>query len=272
MSSITNGSLAKTWFLPGIAIPKTHLVKSTEELQQPNFTSPYALKACYSRASNHVKKVVPDNPLPDVKIEDSNPWIAQEWLEGDKFCTYSICHQGVVKALSIYPVHYAIEGNSCLTFESIHHQGVEEWIADYVRKINFTGQIAFDFIEHQGKQLYAIECNPRATSGLHLFSKNDQLDRAFFNTNPETLYPTLGKRKQIAIGMLMYGWKRSSHPSNGLWDFVKALLSIDDVILTKRDLKPFFSTPFVFISLFLESRRRKLPLPALFNHDNEWNG
>ena len=120
-------------------------------------------------------------PPPHLEIKSYNPWIAQEWLEGSKYCTYSICHEGSMRAHATYPVRFAIDGNSCLTFEAIEHAGIHEWVEKFAKATNFTGQIAFDFIELPGNKLYAIECNPRATSGVHLFKHENQIDKAFFN-------------------------------------------------------------------------------------------
>ena len=87
------------------------------------------------------------------------------------------------------------------------------------QEINFTGQIAFDFIESADKKLYAIECNPRATSGLLLFQNNDRLDQAFFAETQSPIFPQQGARKQIATGMCLYGWRKNALPENRLSKF-----------------------------------------------------
>lgn len=256
----------------GIEAPQTVLINSKADLKKIKFSKPFALKASYSRASVNIKKVYPHQPLPDIEIEPHNPWVAQEWLEGERFCSYSICHNGAIKAHALYPVHYAVDGHSCMTFESVHHSKIYQWIENFIGKINFSGQIAFDFFETPNHTIYAIECNPRATSGLHLFDIHDGLDKAFFNTSVDTIFPKVGSRRQLAIAMAIYGWKKSSHATHAHIHFLKTLLTTQDVIFNKRDIKPFLLMPFVFTGVLLQSIRSGLSFPATFVADNEWNG
>lgn len=213
-----------------------------------------------------------DSPVPQITYEANNPWIAQEWVTGKKFCTYSVCHHGKLSALSIYPVNYAIDGNSCLTFESIDHQGILDWITHFVKCMNYTGQIAFDFIELEDGRLFAIECNPRATSGLLLFGLKDGLSSAFLDTNKQLVRPKRGSRRQIAAGMLLYGWRKGAKPNNKIRDFLKHFLSTKDVIYRTRDIKPFLSEPLVFAKIWLNSKRMNLSIPNYFTFDHDWNG
>ncbi len=248
------------------------LIRSGEEAKQFSFDKPFALKACYSRASQKVRKIGVNESLPHLDFQEHNPWIAQEWLEGERFCSYSICHQGNVHANVVYPVTYAIDGNSCITFESVDHPPIFEWIASFVKKTRFTGQIAFDFIISKANKIYAIECNPRATSGILLLGKDDGLDLALFKNNKQTIHPKENTRRQIAFGMLLYGWKSSSIPNNRLSRYLYDLMRTKDVVFSAKDLKPFLFEPFIFANILLQSRKYRISLPDAFIHDHEWNG
>jgi predicted ATP-grasp superfamily ATP-dependent carboligase len=255
----------------GFASPKTQLLSNMHDLETLPFDHPYILKACYCRASQQVHVVIPPNSPPQVPIEPHNPWIAQELLHGKKFCTYSIMHNGEVKATSTYPVEYAIDGNSCLTFKPIHHPQINEWISKLAKAINFTGQAGFDFIQKSDGTLYAIECNPRATSGAHLFAPENNLAAAFFNLNKNPIYPTRTSRKEIAVGMLMYGWKEQPSFKVTWKGFIQTLLTSKDVIFSRKDPLPFILTPFISFLYWRTSKLLKKPLPAMFTHDLEWN-
>lgn len=250
----------------GIKTPTTVLINTKEDLEKISFSSPYVLKACYCRASLNTFKIDPPNAAPPIQIEKHNPWIAQEWIDGTHYCSYSICHKGQVKAQATYPVEYAIEGKSCLTYRSINHSMINDWIDTFVKSFNYTGQIAFDFIQAKNGELYAIECNPRATSGVHLFSKEDRLIDAFLNVNQEVIKPKNNYRKQLAIGMLLYGWKNRS-----FYDFAKTVLSSTDVIFSKNDPKPFFAIPYVYGQYWTSGKKLNKTIPAAFTHDIEWN-
>lgn len=250
----------------------TSLLASNEDLQRWKYDKPYALKACYSRASQKVKKVYPHQSISHLTVDPQNPWMAQEWLVGDRFCTYSICHEGAVYAHGTYPVRYAIDGNSCLTFEAVEYQPILTWISELIKKIGFTGQIAFDFIVSPQKKVYAIECNPRATSGILLFSPDDKIDKAFFRKNSGIITPKIGARQQIATGMMLYGWRKEALPNNRWLQFFKDFFTTRDVVFRFKDIKPFLFEPLVVANIFRTSRKYGVSLPDAFIHDHEWNG
>ena len=250
----------------GLSSPKSYLVHSQKELDELPLKAPYILKPSYSRSSMQVQKVT-SATTPKIKFTSHNPFVAQEFIHGKKFCSYSISHSGKLSAHVVYPVDISIEGNSCLNFKVISHAGIEEWIKHFVEKENFTGQIAFDFIENSQGKLYAIECNPRGTSGLHLFQKKDDLPNAFLNFSDKCIYPTIGYSKQIIWGMLLYGWK-TTRPSI----FIRKFLKTKDIIFSLQDIKPFLYQPLLFGVYIFKSLKLRARLPAMFTFDIDWNG
>jgi len=254
----------------GLNVPRTYLISSIQQLQDVPFKDSYILKASYSRAAQRVFKVFPNKPLPGFTILPNNPWIAQEWIRGKKYCCYSVCYNGKVNAHSTYPVEFSIDESSCLTFEAVNHPKILQWVQLLVEKIGYTGQISFDFIESADGKLYAIECNPRATSGLHLFEKKDEIDRSFFNKNQQLITPKVGTRRQIATGMVIYGW-RSKHPGKKTSAFLKKLFSIKDVVFDFKDLKPFLLQPYIFFFYCLNCLRLHSSLPATFTYDLDYD-
>ena len=157
-------------------------------------------------------------------------------------------------------------GMPASTFEAIDHPAIERWVKAFVDKEQFTGQIAFDFIEVATGELYAIECNPRGTSGLHLFQEADNLPEAFFQSNHYTT-PTFGYAKQLAWGMFFYGWKHRKFSK-----FMKKFLSLKDVIFSRKDLKPFFFNLVLLVVYFYRSFKLRENLVSMFTFDIDWNG
>lgn len=249
----------------GFKAPRSYLVHTQEELDRAPLDVPYILKPSYSRAALKVQKVSAPTP-PKVKIDPHNPLVAQEYLHGKKYCTYSIAHQGKLTAHTVYPQDFSLDDHACLNFVAIDHPAIKEWIQTFVEKEKFTGQIAFDFIETSEGDLYAIECNPRGTHGLNLFQKGDKLPEAFFSNEPYVT-PSLGYSKQLSWGMLLYGWK-----NRNFFDFLRKWLQVPDVIFSKKDLKPFLFQPLLFIVYFYRSFKLRERLPAMFTFDIDWNG
>lgn len=248
------------------------LVRSPKDLRALDFDGPYALKPVYSRGSQDVHKVTPGEPPRGLTFPEGNPWLAQEWADGAMYCSYSLCHQGEVKAHAAYPVRYAIDGTSALTFEFVEHEGIAAWVRDCAKAFKFTGQIAFDFIEVPGRGLFAVECNPRATSGVLLFDPETGIDRAFFGVNDELITPVPGTRKMLEPGMLMYGWRKSSLPGNTLRGFLRDYLRTDGVIFKRPDPGPSLALPLAMGNILAEAARYRVNIPEAFMHDHEWDG
>ena len=163
----------------GLKAPRSYLVRLEEELEDVPLSLPYMLKPSYSRASTKVVKVR-SLPLPRLAISRHNPLVAQEYLCGAKYCSYSIAHQGRLSAHVTYPVDCSIKGNSCVNFKAIVHPAIATWVEQFVAHENFTGQIAFDFIETDQNCLYVVECNPRGTGGCIYFNQKMACQRHFW--------------------------------------------------------------------------------------------
>lgn len=247
-------------------------VRSAEELAALDFDRPFALKQVYSRGSQQVYKVDPGEVPAGLEFDPLNPWLAQEWLKGDKYCTYSVCHRGKIYAHTVYPVRYAINGQSCLSFEPVVHPEIDEWVARRVKEIDFTGQIGFDFIEHPDRGLYTIECNPRSTSGILMFEPHNRVDRAFFGDNDDVIRPDPDARKMLGPGMLLYGWRKSALEGNTLRGFARDYRRTDEVISQRDDIGPLAGIPLAMGNILLNSMRYKVGLAEGFMHDHEWDG
>ena len=154
-----------------------------------------------------------------------------------------------------------------LNFEAIEHKTIYSWVSLFVAKKQFTGQIGFDFIETKQGKLYAIECNPRGTSGIHLFQQKDSFCEAFFNHQKSIAIPQIGYAKKLGWGMLLYGWK-----TRNLCKFIHTFIFVKDAIFSIKDIKPFFYQIVLFFVYLFRSLKLKAPIPAIFTFDIDWNG
>ncbi|GAC67523.1 hypothetical protein [Gordonia soli] len=262
----------------GIPSLKYSRVAGPADLAKLDFSAPFAMKEVYSRGSQKVHKVTPGDDLGWLTFDEGNPWLAQEWVGGDKYCSYSVCHEGRIYAHATYPVRYAIGGSSCLTFQSVQHQGILDWVTDFVKDQNFTGQVGFDFIEDPERGLFCIECNPRATSGIMMFRPEDGIDRAFFAENDEIIEPDPDTDRMIGVGMMLYGWRRSAVPDRSLSRFAqlrafaREFRAADDVITHKGDQKPAWLLPVAYAGILRSCVRYRVGLAEGFMHDHEWDG
>ncbi|TRM61125.1 hypothetical protein BD626DRAFT_460386 [Schizophyllum amplum] len=259
----------------GLDAPEAYLCKSYEDVEKvPNQEKKeYALKPVFGRASQNVFHLKPGKPLPDraeLDVSDNCHWIAQEWLKGDRYCSYGIVRQGHVKALSLYSVTETIDGSSCVYFKSIHHPRIQAYMDHIAKQLpTTTGKLAFDFIETPDGRLVAIECNPRATSGVHLFGATTRLANVLTDPFAFPVQADVGAARQIMPGMLMWDRKQA----HGLRAYVKhqqRLIGSKDVVFSMRDLLPTLMQPFLLTSYYEICRERKLKLPDMFQWDCTW--
>jgi predicted ATP-grasp superfamily ATP-dependent carboligase len=261
----------------GLLVPKTHLFTSNADLQQflQEHGEAFVLKPVFSRfASKVVFSDAMADQIAQLPITQAYPWVAQERIDGEAFCSYSIVSNGKLLAHAVYPVRYRAGLGSCIYFAPIEHAAIDEWITRFLQHERFSGQIAFDLIVTPDGTVYPIECNPRATSGLHLFQPDQPLYRALLAPGDHVepmLQPPLTNRAMIAIAMLVYGL-----PSLGSWAQMRAwlcaLLRARDVVFDWRDPLPFLLQPLLLWYNWKESRKRSISILEFSTYDIEWNG
>lgn len=257
----------------GLDAPKATLCRSMADVEKLDPSEEWALKPIYGRASSKVYHLKPGQPLPtDCDVGDDNHYIAQEWAYGNRFATYSVVGGGGTRAVGIYPIEDTIDGSSAVFFRSVEHAGIQRYLDRLVAALgDVRGQLAFDFIETDTR-LLAIECNPRATSGLHLFSRTAELARAFSETShaDRPLAARPGIRRQVVPGMLMV-------PSRGHADLKEylrhmgRLMGTRDVLFNVRDIGPSLMQPFLLTSYYkICQEKGGMPLKDMFQSDVIW--
>lgn len=157
-------------------------------------------------------------------------------------------------------------------FEAIEHPRAFEWIEFFVKKTGFTGQIAFDFIE-SGKagEIFPLECNPRATSGVHLFEREDRLDLTLLGLGDGCSIPRAGRMGMLGLAMLIYG-PLSIRSLFQFKSWVRVVVHAKEVIFRLSDPAPFFYQFICLFYLWKKSLADDTSLLESSTHDIEWNG
>lgn len=127
----------------------------------------YVLKPEFSRFSAGVSRHGSLGEAREYARRAGGSWVAQRYAAGELLCTYGAAHEGRLLAHAAYRAPQTASGAS-VCFEPDADPQVREWVARFVERTNFSGQLAFDFIRTEEGELLPIECNPRATSGVHL--------------------------------------------------------------------------------------------------------
>ena len=96
--------------------------------------------------------------------------IIQEQLDGTLSSTCGLARDGRILANAIYRAR-VLSGSVAVAFERLESApDIDSWVEEFVRKSGHTGFVSFDFIVDASGVPRAIECNPRATSGVHFFA------------------------------------------------------------------------------------------------------
>ncbi len=230
------------------------------------------LKPVYSRfAARTLILPTLKHALYKLTVTSKAPWVAQEYVKGRQICTYSVCHNGRITAYTAYESTFTAGQGATIAFQHLDHPAVHKWVKTFVEKNHFTGQIAFDFIDGEDGQLYGLECNPRATSGVHLLASHPQFVEAFLNSNILCVTPASGHSSMLATAMLIYGLPKAIK-QNHFIQWVKTFFTSNDVILDLKDPMPFIMQFKSILSYLMLAKKEKITALQASTFDIEWNG
>lgn len=179
----------------GLSVPKTFLITNPEQVINFDFSGEkrkYILKSIrydsvhrldmtkYPMESKEATAVHVRN-LP---ISEDNRWILQEFIPGQEYCTHSTVRNGELR------VHCCCKSSAFqVNYENVDNPRILAWVDRFVRELNLSGQVSFDFIEAPDGTVYAIECNPRTHSAITMFYNHPKMADAYFNDAPDPDYP-----------------------------------------------------------------------------------
>ncbi len=197
--------------------------------------------------------------------------MAQDYIAGRQVCTYSVAHSGRLTVHSAYHAEFTFGPGAAIVFAALDHPASRAWVEAFVRAEGFTGQIAFDFIETPDGRLFAIECNPRTTSGVHLFADDPRFPPAFLGEAASLLQPRRGRASMYAV-LMAAQLPRSLRSWGQLRRWADAFLGGRDVFFRADDPAPFLGQFASFAVLRGRARRNRVSLVEASTLDIEWNG
>jgi hypothetical protein len=189
----------------GAVVPDSALVDTLEEARKWAQGNAVVIKPEYSRFGVHVRLYpdgIPDGAAPLAAL---GKWVVQRFVRGSESCSYSVAERGRLLAHSAYRPAWRVNLSSSYYFEPIRNDTIRAFVERFVRKLNFTGQISFDWVMHDDGRVSVLECNPRATSGCHLFDADAPVASALDGTLTECIEPEHAAPRMIKAVMLSAG-------------------------------------------------------------------
>ena len=256
----------------GAKVPSSAAVSSLAAAREWAGSRPVVLKPEFSRFGVHVRLypqgVPADAPELDARL---GRWIVQEFCAGEELCSYSVALAGELTAHVVYRPLYRLSRSSSYYFDPARVVEIRDFVARFVRKTGYTGQISFDWIQGQDGQFAVLECNPRAISGAHLFSATDALPAAFTIVPDSPVEPAGQRAKMIAAVMLTAGLV-SAVRENRLSQWLSDCRRADDVITAQGDRLPLLGNVADLVSHALRAVRGGCSVREAATRDIEWDG
>jgi hypothetical protein len=210
-------------------VPMTSSVENAEQLASLiRAHGPLILKQVHSRFGRGVRLIREPCELPPGR------WLAQQYIRGREICGQAIARRGRLIALVCYEPRFRLPLGPGYCFVPVAHTGVEAWVRTFVTRYNLTGAVAFDFIESEDGVLYPLECNPRLTSGVHLFPR-DCLAAAILAQRD--CFPQPQRSAMFGAAMLALGLP-AVHTFAELRAWARAFASSRDVFWDRADPRP----------------------------------
>jgi hypothetical protein len=258
-----------------LPVPETHVLTSSGDLEPfSDALEKWVFKPCFSRFGSQTLVGPSRDDLRQITPTIADPWVAQARVQGQEICLHFIAHAGVITAFGAYRGTWRLRSGASLGFQAL--DGVESLpMLDIAHKLAqglaLTGQFGCDLIVDPKGQPYLIECNPRATSGVHLFPHDGSLAKAYLTPDmpmleaqsPSPLY--LG----AAISTLALA---DALGSGGLHDWRAVMRAGRDVVGIKGDRWPVIGAIWDGLGFMARGAAHGISATAATTMDIEWNG
>ena len=246
----------------GLTAPETAQANTKAALEIAQ-SGPFITKPIHSCAGDRVslhekgEAIAPD---PDRLV--------QRRIIGEEVSTCSLARNGKRQATSIYR-GTLMGGTVAVAFERIENDAVMQWVDQFIAATHWTGFISFDFIIDAKSVPYAIECNPRTTSGIHFFETAD-IARAILN---ETYQINFRPARR-----LMQFWSCMEELQKAFGNRQKSLRALAhiaacrDVTWAWRDPLPLLTMPWTARGIIKAARQSAVPFGIAATRDLVWTG
>lgn len=201
-------------------------------------------------------------------VREDSAFIVQQRIEGDAINVFGIAVDGVLRLSSAYRGRL-VDGSVAIAFEREEQANAcTSWASRFVAATGYTGLIAFDFIVDDDGIAWPLECNPRATSGIHFLNPaaiiaaitNDELP--IDHVKPVTRMAE--KWSCFTRYLASLGTRDATRQA---W---QVLTGFSDVSWQRDDPWPFLTMPFNSWRILLKSRQKNHTFASAAVADIEW--
>jgi predicted ATP-grasp superfamily ATP-dependent carboligase len=257
----------------GVSAPRTALLSEPGALAITQ-ASDFVAKPVFSCSGRGVQFCQQGDGLAAVQAAAGDePTLVQSWVKGALVSTFSVAHEGALRTTVVYR-GAVMSGSVAVCFERVmpddpQHASALAWVTKFVRAARFSGFISFDIVVDAAGQAHGIECNPRATSGLHFLQAGDLAAAVDQPTSAapiafrshrlmQQLYPCLTEVQKSMFG----GGKFRQN--------LRRMFQARDVTWDARDPMPFLTMPLTASQIIVLSLRHQTTFGEVATLDVGW--
>jgi predicted ATP-grasp superfamily ATP-dependent carboligase len=247
----------------GLSAPKSFLITDPQQILDFDFASDgsqYILKSIrYNSVSRLDLTRLPFAGMADyvktLPISSENPWIMQEYIVGQEYCTHSTVRQGKIR------LHCCSRSSPFqVNYEHVDKPEILAWVEKFVEELHLSGQISFDFIQTADGTVYPIECNPRTHSAITMFYDHPGLADAYLQDGQNGQPPIVPLPDSRPTYWLYHElWRLTDVRSwSDLRAWFQKIIRGKDALFQLDDPLPFLTVPHWQITLLLLQNLRQL--------------
>lgn len=250
--------------------PATTRLESRADVDEvAPFASQLVFKPAWSRFGSRVLIKPTHAQLRQIAPTKAQPWVAQNYLPGPEICVYAVAREGRVVAQQAYQPTYRVGHGAGVAFERCQSEAARQFTSRIAETLNWTGQISFDFRHDEAGHLRVIECNPRATSGIHYFSKGDGLAQAILGDGAALASGRLPMT--LPMAMVTFGLPYAWH-NGGLMQWWRDFHAMGDITSWPDDRGMLSSQVKALGEIAVRAFQQRCDLVSASVRDIEWDG
>jgi len=257
----------------GLPVPETWALTSLGDLAPLPPARELVLKPEYSRFGVHALIRPEREELARLPVSSQRPWVAQRHVAGTEMSFYAVARVGRLTAFCTYGSTWRERGGASYAFAPPAARAVaalRDLAVTLAARIVRDGQFACDVIVDAEGQPWLLECNPRATSGVHLFRRAAGLARAFYD-DASRIEPSDPPFLYLGPAFGLFGLPAALR-SGGLAEWGRLRREGRDVIGAPGDRLPLVGALVDSAAFGMNALVSGRSLAAAMTADIEWNG
>ncbi len=255
----------------GLAVPHTRLLRGEDDVLSVRAeAAELVFKPVWSRFASRVLVRPSRAELDGLSPSPQAPWVAQQFLPGEELSVYAIAREGRLAAFSLYGSIYRAGKGAGICFQPVEDERARAFVERFVAGTGWTGQISFDLMRMADRAVLPLECNPRATSGLHFF-RDPKGFVAAATGDTGFVERDVARPQTVWLAMWIYGLPAALRAGE-FGRFRRDLNAADELLDWPGDAAPKRAQWLALGEIAALALRHRISLQRASTRDIEWDG